>query len=65
MIDEGEEGLVYEMVKRVVDGWGNILVRVRQDGKRMYLPLSRVKDQRQLYKLVKDLLKQAAKENGL
>lgn len=60
-----EQQIVYEMLSKLVEGWENVVVRIRQDGKLQFLPLSEVKDQRQLFKLVRDLLKQAAQRNGL
>lgn len=60
-----DRGLIYDILRRILDGWDSMLVRVRQDGKREWMTLGKVKDQRTVLKVVKDLMKQAARENGV
>jgi len=56
------EQAVKMVVKQILDGWDQIVVRVRQNGKRTWMPLSKVEDQQQAGKVVVDLIKSALKE---
>lgn len=56
---------VRAMLSALLEGWDRLAVRVRQDGKMRFLPLAEVKDQRLVYRIVMDLLRQAAQENGI
>jgi len=62
---EPEVGAIFSILAGVVDGWTRLAVRVKQDGKMEFLPLDKVKDQRLLLKYAIDLIKQAAKEEGI
>lgn len=61
----GDPGTVFSILATIVEGWGKIVVRVKQDGRLKFLPLSEVRDQSLLLKIVRDLIKQSAVENGI
>lgn len=56
---------VYDILKVVVDGWHSIIVRVKQGGKMKFVSLAQVEDQRLVYKITRDLIKQMATERGI
>ena len=60
-----EDGAVQAVLRTLVDGWNMITVRVKQDGKMQFLPLGDIRDQRLVYKIILDLLKQAVAEQGI
>ncbi len=62
---EFQVGSVFSILAGIVDGWGRLAVRVKQDGKMQFLPLDKIKDQRLLLKYTIDLIKQAAEEEGI
>jgi len=59
------EQKILTILRGMVDGWGAVMVRVRQDGKMGFRPLSTVTDERLAAKIALDLIKQAAREEGL
>ena len=56
---------VYEILQRIVNNFDKLAVRVRQGGRLQWMPLNAVEDQALVLKLVRDLIKQAAAENGI
>lgn len=60
-----DQPTVWGMLQTVMDGWNSIIVRVRQDGKMQFLPLGDIKDQKLVFKLVRDMITQLALENGM
>ena len=63
MVNENAAG--YDVLAALVKGWEFLVVRVRQNGRLEWVPLNKVQDQGILYKIVKRLIKQWLKENGV
>jgi hypothetical protein len=60
-----EHKTVQEILTAIVNGWPGLVVRVKQDGVMDFMPLAQVRDQRLVYKIVKDLLKRMIKEAAI
>lgn len=56
---------VFDVLNGIVGGWPYLVVRVRQNGRMEFVRLSQVTDQRLVYNIVKALLRQGLKENGV
>lgn len=64
-MNDAPVGTVKEILTTIVEGWEKIVVRVKQHGKMEFLSLDDVEDQRLVLKIVKDLIRQAAAQNGI
>ncbi len=53
------EQKVRRVVREMLDSWDQIVVRVRQNGKRTWMPLGEVADEKQAARVVIDLIKSA------
>lgn len=62
---EADELRVQDILIALASGFDKMMVRVRQNGKMRFLPLSEVVDQKLVLKIVLDAIKQAARENGI
>lgn len=56
---------VFDVLNGIVSGWDFLVVRVRQNGRMEFVQLSKVADQRTVYNIVRSLLRQGVKENGI
>lgn len=60
-----DNATVFGILEALVRGWSGLLVRVKQDGVMKFMPIGEVRDQKLVYKIVRDLLEQSAREGGI
>ncbi len=64
-VEAAPQGTIFSILKGIVDGWDLMAVRVKQHGRLQFITLGAVEDQTLLLKVVRDLIRQAAAEQGI